>query len=608
MNSLGDIFKSLGELALYRSISNYIDARINFFTESTLASVFTTVGFFALILLTLWIMWYGYQIVMGNSQHSAKEFVFKAVRAWIIIAFATGLAASMGFSIRATTTNLSDMISSTMTGSNDASKCTSTDSDKGFMGCKIDQNLIRAQASMAFVGQLDTGGDPVLEDKKSKASLMAAAGIGGPAIVAGALLLTLKVAMALFIALGPIFIMCLLFKVTTPLFQKWLYYGISTMFATAMLAAVSDISMDLVENISGSLFVSNIFTSLAEGSGFTSAASTASGGAAGIMQASMQQLGLGLMLSTLLISTPPMAAQFFNGVMGSFSSYNHLASVGIPAPGMPPMGSYGGTGGYGATGAAGARGANGTPAPSTTGSRSPEVTPQVNPVNTYIPQTNAAVNQDAVKTSSAVGNARSSQEFVTHEVAQSDKSVKDQAVKLSLMLVSGALVWTSGGVQEAQAQVCGDGGQYAPDNINGVVTPVCIGGSAGNRIYGTHPYDGYGPPPPANNTAPPPVIQKPSSYGAVAWGNGYYGSVVNQATKQNAIDAALQKCGSGDCQVRTTYWNQCVAVSYGDLKAGTSYWQSVVATTKSKAEKDSIKSCSKRAKNCKILLSECSLP
>ena len=184
--------------------------------------------------------------------------------------------------------------------------------------------------------------------------------------------------------------------------------------------------------------------------------------------------------------------------------------------------------------------------------------------------------------------------------------IKNQMVKMSLMLVSGALLWSSGGVQEVKAQVCGDGGMIIPNPDGPGIS--CSGGSYGLRPYGSHPYDGYGPPPPVNNTAPPPVIQKPSSYGAVAWGNGYYGSVVNQATKQNAIDAALQKCGSGDCQVRTTYWNQCVAVSYGDLKAGTSYWQSVVATTKSKAERDSIKSCSKRAKNCKILLSECSLP
>ena len=558
----------------------------------------------SLILLTLWIKLYGYQMVTGNSQASAKDFVFKAVRAWIIIAFATGLAAGMGFSIRATTTDLSNLISSAMTGSTDASKCTSTASDSGFMGCKIDQNLIRAQAAMAFVNQLDTGGDAVLEDKKSKASLMTAAGIGGPAIVAGALMLTLKVSMALFISLGPIFIMCLLFKQTTQLFWKWLYYGLSTMFATAMLAVVSDISMDLVENISGALFVSDLFTNLL-------GSAALSGNTAGIMQASMQQLGLGLILSTLLISTPPMAAQFFNGVMGSFSSYNHLASVGIPAPGMPPMSSYGGAGGYGAAGAAGARVANGAPAPSNTTSQTSggRDAPQVSPVNTYIPQTNAAVNQDVIKPSSDIGNA--SKGFASNELAQADKSVKDQAVKLSLMLVSGALVWTSGGVQEAQAQVCGDGGQYTFHNAGGVTTPICVGGSSGNRVYGTHPYDGYGPPPPVNNTAPPPVIQKPSSYGAVAE-NKKTGLIVGaskQASKQASINTALQKCGDLDnCAIAVEYSNQCVVATYGRQLNGR-YWVDYgFGLTKTKAEKSGIMKCSKRAKNCKILLSECSLP
>ena len=112
--------------------------------------------------------------------------------------------------------------------------------------------------------------------------------------------------------------------------------------------------------------------------------------------------------------------------------------------------------------------------------------------------------------------------------------IKNQMVKMSLMLVSGALVWSSGGVQEAQAQVCGDGGQYTFHNAGGVTTPICVGGSSGNRVYGTHPYDGYGPPPPANNTAPPPVIQKPSSYGAVASNSvtGLVGTASKQASKQ----------------------------------------------------------------------------
>ena len=559
----------------------------------------------SLILLTLWMMWYGYQMVTGNSQASAKDFVYKAVRAWIIIAFATGLAASMGFSIRAVTTDLSNLVSSAMTGSTDASKCTSTASDSGFMGCKIDQNLIRAQAAMAFVNQLDTGGDPVLEDKKSKASLMTAAGIGGPAIVAGAFLLALKVAMALFISLGPIFIMCLLFKQTTQLFWKWLYYGLSTMFATAMLAVVSDISMDLVENISGALFVSDLFTNLL-------GSAALSGNTAGIMQASMQQLGLGLILSTLLISTPPMAAQFFNGVMGSYTAQNPLGGWGMTAPSTTSMGGHAGASGYGTTGAAGARGANGSAAPiGNNGSRGVDAVAPT-PVGTYIPQTNASVNKDEIKSTSAFGNARASEGFAAHEVAQTDKTVKDQAVKLSLMLVTGALVWASGVMNEAQAQVCGDGGMIwhpTPEQGGGI---LCSGGSYGLRPYGSHPYDGYGPPPPdnTNNTAPPPVIQKPSSYGAVAWNlkKGSYGSASKQASKQAAIDLAMQRCGDASCEVATWYANQCVAVSYGVQSNKKYLWQSSLGLTKAKAERQALKDCAADAKNCKILLSECSLP
>ena len=414
MNSIGDLIDGLNDLALYRSISNYVDARIAFFTESTLANVFTIVGAFALILLTLWILWYGYQMVMGNSQNSAKDFVFKAVRAWIIIAFATGLAATSGFSVRTITTDLTNAVSQTLAGDNRdnqgaAARCLNVAERQSFMGCKIDQNLIRTQAAMAFVNQIDTANDPVLEDKKARASLFAAVGVGGPAIVAGAMLLTLKVAMALFICLGPIFIMCLLFKVTTPLFQKWLYYGISTMFATAMLAVVSDIAMDLVENISGALFVTNIVASVL--------GDTASN-TAGVMQAATQQLGLGLILSTLLITTPPMAASFFNGVMGQFSSYNQLGGMGVPASGVPPSSS----GGYSSGGASSAP-ANPAPVSTNTQTNGGIASPQANPAQQYIPSNNAAVNKDVIKPSSDIGNA--SKGFASNEVVQADRTIKD---------------------------------------------------------------------------------------------------------------------------------------------------------------------------------------
>lgn len=68
MQSITQLISGLGDLLFFRSIQYYIDARIASFTESTLAHVHFIVGSLSLILLTLWMMWYGYQMVMGNSQ------------------------------------------------------------------------------------------------------------------------------------------------------------------------------------------------------------------------------------------------------------------------------------------------------------------------------------------------------------------------------------------------------------------------------------------------------------------------------------------------------------------------------------------------------------
>ena len=568
----------------------------------------------SLILLTLWIKLYGYQMVMGNSQASAKDFVFKAVRAWIIIAFATGLAASMGFSIRAVTTDLTNLISESLTGDAAAGACTnSADNDKyGLMGCKIDKNLARTQAAMAFVSQLDAANDPVLEDKKARASLFAGAGIGGPAIVAGALMLTLKVSMALFICLGPIFIMCLLFKQTSQLFWKWLYYGLATMFATAMLAVVSDIAMDLVENISGALFVTNIFNSILGGTDAT----------AGVMQASLQQFGLGLILSTLLITTPPMAGSFFNGMMGQFSGNNPLDRFGSVTQRQAPQGSLGSAG---VPTAAGARGADGMPAPLGRNNigNSPNSSPV--PANAYIPQTNAAVNQDAVKTSSAVGNARSSQGFATHEVTHADKSVKDQAIKVSLMIVSGALVWANNGlIEEAKAQ-SGYWEQAQKQQEEQQRQQQWLNDQEMLRQQNEEYYRQqqeaearlqqeraeYNRQHPLGEPYVPAPKQKPSSYGAVAWDikKILIGTAINQASKQDAINIAMQKCGKASCKVTTWYANQCVAVGDGDaLSKKAIYWYTALGLTQEKAEQNLLASCSKNAKNCRVAFSECSLP
>ena len=236
--------------------------------------------------------------------------VYGLGKTYLIVAVALGVAAGGDFSVRV----LTDTISQSMTGDSDVgSKCLTQDS-KSIIGCRIDQNLTATQSMMGILDGIDTADSEYLEGKVTQARWFVGVGTAGPAIVAGTMLIMFRIAMALFIGFAPIFILCLLFKKTAPLFQKWLYYGLATVFSSVMLGVMAEISMDLVGNIAITDAVSNIASALIGGN------------VGGIMQTVTQQLGLGLMLSTLLITVPPMAGAWFNGMMAGFSAYSVIGN------------------------------------------------------------------------------------------------------------------------------------------------------------------------------------------------------------------------------------------------------------------------------------------
>ena len=313
------------DLLLYSSIRDYIYARISFFTEHVLSKNLTLVFTIIVALLTLWIMIQGYLIATGRSQEGLKGFVYGLGKTYLIVAVALGVAAGSDFSVRVLTDTLSDGISQIMTGDSDVgSKCLTQDS-KSIIGCRIDQNLTATQSMMGILDGIDTADSEYLEGKVTQARWFVGVGTAGPAIVAGTMLIMFRIAMALFIGFAPIFILCLLFKKTAPLFQKWLYYGLATIFSGVMLGVMSDIAMDLVSNVGTSLFLSK------EAMQFVTTKETL----VGLADTATQQLGLGLILSTLLIVVPPMAGMWFNGVMGSFSGYNPAERWNNPNNGQP---------------------------------------------------------------------------------------------------------------------------------------------------------------------------------------------------------------------------------------------------------------------------------
>ncbi len=89
----------------------------------------------------------------------------------------------------------------------------------------------------------------------------------------------------------------------------------ATIFSSVLLGVMAEISMDLVGNLFGGAAAGQFVAKI-----------IGEGGTTGIMETVTQQLGLGLMLSTLLITVPPMAGSWFNGMMTSFSAYSVIGN------------------------------------------------------------------------------------------------------------------------------------------------------------------------------------------------------------------------------------------------------------------------------------------
>ena len=115
-----------------------------------------------------------------------------------------------------------------------------------------------------------------------------------------------RIALALFVGLGPIFIMCLLFDATKALFSKWLLFGIGAMFSLAVLSVMVSIALDAVLAVATSFWVGSFLGANTEG----------------ISSMALQQGGLGVVMTMLIVTVPPMAANFFQGSLGQFGVSN----------------------------------------------------------------------------------------------------------------------------------------------------------------------------------------------------------------------------------------------------------------------------------------------
>lgn len=303
---------SLPNMVFFHEVNGFLDDEIGEFAGNLLGRVVAVAGSAALALLTLWILVQGYRIATGLSREPMMALVGDALKAVLVIGIATGAAAGAGSTYRVLTDGLGEVVSSVVTGRDD-----------GGPYADIDRTLAIMQVALEVIDGIDSGGDLLTEERKSRAMWFAGIGLGGPAIIAGGMLLLNKVAIALVVGFGPIFILCLLFRSTRQLFGKWLHYGLGTLFSLAVLTVMVTLAMDMLVAVGIAFWVADMVPGVPRDS---------------LSSMAMQQGGMGLILTMLIVSAPPMAAMFFNGVLGQFSPYN---AVGVATGGgqAPPPGS-----------------------------------------------------------------------------------------------------------------------------------------------------------------------------------------------------------------------------------------------------------------------------
>jgi type IV secretion system protein VirB6 len=125
--------------------------------------------------------------------------------------------------------------------------------------------------------------------------------------------------------------LCLIFDQTKSLFSRWLMYGLGTIFSMALLSVVASMMLDLTIAVNEAIW------------GAKTANKLLGTNAEGLSTLALQQGGIGLLLTTLIISVPPMAAMFFQGTLGSFSPYSVFSGgAQRPGPQGQPPGSWGG--------------------------------------------------------------------------------------------------------------------------------------------------------------------------------------------------------------------------------------------------------------------------
>lgn len=216
---------------IYGPAYTYVDAQLASFLGSGLGNVIAAVRGPLLVALTLYIVLYGYAIFRGSISEPIMDGVVRLVKLCFIFAAATTVAYN-DYVTQPLFNDLPNWLAGAISGGSVSS-----------VGNSFDKFLARGFDLATSITDTATLVDP-------SPYITAAIVIVATVIVTGlgfGIVMIAKVALALLVALGPIFIACLVFEASRQFFFGWLKQGVNYLLLFALIITIFELILALVD-------------------------------------------------------------------------------------------------------------------------------------------------------------------------------------------------------------------------------------------------------------------------------------------------------------------------------------------------------------------------
>jgi type IV secretion system protein VirB6 len=215
----------------------FIDERLNAFLGDRLSSVIAVVEGPLRVALVLYVLLYGYAILRGMISEPVMDFAIRSIKLALLYALAT-TAAYSGFVTQPLFTDLPNALTQAISGSAAPN-----------VGAAFDQFLAYAGYLSETIAREGSAFDPA-------PYIVAAAVlvIGALACALGfGVVMVAKLALALLVALGPIFIAAALFDATRRYFFGWLSQAVNYLVLFALMITIFQLVLALVRDQWGAI-------------------------------------------------------------------------------------------------------------------------------------------------------------------------------------------------------------------------------------------------------------------------------------------------------------------------------------------------------------------